>query len=199
MFGKSKFKGKGKTLDDPSPPKRQFPAKTTAQNLNPAPPESPPKPEGPPPGPENRGTVISTRDAYKAADMSKIPDTKDGDLKLSSIDVKGMRVGTGVQPKTFADVNRGKGKAPPTTANIRFHILINKDIVTVEAKFATNESVESLYTYLEQEVFASVSKLEIKNTFPQAVIPRDPSKTLASYKLHGQIILQVTATDAKLK
>ena len=196
---KSSFKGKGKTLNDPvpqkSPPKATSPAKAETTNT----PEKPPQPAGPPPGPDNRQTKITSRDAYKASDTPKQIKEDDEDFKLSKVDIKGMRVGADVQPKTFADVAKAKSKAPPTSANIKFNILVKKQIYTVEAKFATNEPLEHLYTYLEKEVFSSVSNLEIRNSYPQTVIPRDPNKPLASLKLHGQVMLQVSASDAKLK
>lgn len=203
MKKKSSFKGKGKTLNDPVPQKQ--PAKSSGSPnkgaSTPNSPPPPPKPEGPPPGPENRQTKITSRDAYKASDTAKqISKENDEDLKLSSVDVKGLRVGADVKPKTFADVAKAKSRPPPpTSANIRFNVLVKKQIYTVEAKFATSEPLENLYTYLEKEVFSSVSNLEIRNSYPQVVLPRDPNKTLASQKLYGQIMLQVSASDAKLK
>lgn len=199
MKKKSSFKGKGKTLNDPVPQK-PLPRTVSSPDKVISPPQSPPEPAGPPPGPENRQTKISSRDAYKASDTAKqIHKENEEDLKLSSVDVKGLRVGADVKPKTFADVAKPKSKPPPTSANIKFNILVKKQIYTVEAKFATSEPLEHLYTYLEHEVFLSVSNLEIRNSYPQTVIPRDPNKTLASLKLHGQVMLQVSASDAKMK
>lgn len=197
---KSSFKGKGKTLNDPAPQKP--PPKAVSSPPKSEPVNAPQKPlelAGPPPGPDNRQTKISSRDAYKASDTLNQIKEDDDDYKLSKVDVKGMRVGADVQPKTFADVNKPKSKPPPTTANIKFNILVKKQIYTVEAKFATSEPLENLYTYLEKEVFSSVSNLEIRNSYPQTVIPRDPNKPLASLKLRGQVMLQVSASDAKLK
>ncbi|OHT14962.1 hypothetical protein TRFO_14623 [Tritrichomonas foetus] len=195
FFKKFKFKGEGRTLNDP-PKKKEAPPQKPQPPPQPNP--APPKPEEPLPGPDNRQTKISARDAHAAG--SSIPKhTDEDDYQLQKSDLRGLRVGSNVQPKTFADANRNKGKPVPMTANIRFTIPINKEIVTAEAKFATSEPLEALYLYLEKEVFKSVDSLEIRQTFPTTPIPRDPNKALASMKIHGQVMLQVTAVNPKLK
>ena len=197
MFKKFAFKGKGRTLNDPPPKKETKPPATPPREATEEP-QKPIEPIGPPPGPDNRQTVISTRDAHAVAKVPK-SDSKEEDYELKKGDLKGLRVGSNVAPKTFADVNRPKSKPPPNTASIRFTIPIGKEITTVDARFQTSESLQALYDYLEKDVFQSVDSLEIRQTFPTTVIPREPNRTLASLKLHGQVMLQVNAVNPVLK
>jgi hypothetical protein len=104
-----------------------------------------------------------------------------------------MSVGSGVKPKTFADV-RPQQAPRPLTANIKFTIQIQGPPVTVEAKFRTAESLADLYTFLEENVFESVQAFEIKQSYPQVVLPRDPGAPLASKKISGPVMLIVTVT-----
>ena len=146
------------------------------------------------PGPENRFTKIT-----KAADgvEYKPPQTNetDADFKLKASDIVGMKFG---QPKTFADV-RKVPKAIPLVAKIKFDIRADSTIFTVEAQFATKEAIDAVYEFLEKEIFEHADKIEIYNTFPRQLIPRD-GKSLASLKITGNVMLHVVASgNVKMK
>ncbi|KAH0795682.1 hypothetical protein GPJ56_000561 [Histomonas meleagridis] len=191
MFGKkSKFQGKPRTLNDPKPEKKAPPQpKIPAQETAPVPPPQKKEPEAPPPGPENRSIKATSYENKAAVTPSTIPDD---DYEMSRSDVKGLRVGANVAPKTFASVNAKQTRAPSLIANIRFQIQDGNNIRKIEAKFQTSEKLSALYEFLEKEVFDSVGSFEIRKMFPNQLIPRDNAKTLASQKLSGQVMVNVT-------
>lgn len=194
-FKKDKFKGKAHTLDDPAPPKPDLaPKKPAAQAAAP-----PPAPTNePPPGPGNRSTKISFKSANEAAAPPPKVDQKE--YQFTGADAKGMNIGASVQPKTFADANRGATRAQPLTANIKFNIQSKGPTCFAEARFATSEKLSALYTFLETEVFTQVCQYEIIQPYPRSVIPRDDEKTLASQKISGHVMFQVVVKgDAKFR
>ena len=115
---------------------------------------------------------------------------------MKASDLKGVRVGG--QPRQFGQQPRPS--APSRIANVRFQIRNEGKIITVDAKFATSEKLTALYEFLEQEVFESVQGLEIMNSFPRMILPRDDTLALAGQQITGQVILQVNISGpAKLK
>ena len=102
------------------------------------------------------------------------------------------------EPKTFADV-RKVPKAIPLIAKIKFDIRAESTIFTVEAQFATKETIDAVYEFLETEVFEKFGTIEVIQTFPRQVLPRD-GKTLVALKLTGSTMLHVNVTgDVSLK
>ena len=188
-----KFKGAARTLNDPSPPKPVLqPKKAQSDPAGP-----PPKPEGPPPGPDNRQIKMSTRDAGVAS--AGAAPTSDEDYKLRGSDIKGMAVGSRVQPKTFADA-RPAARQQPLTANVKFVVQLPKRVVNVEAKFQTSEKVSALHEFLETHVFDGQCEFEIRQAFPAMVIPRDTEKALAAMKIAGSVMFTVMVKgDVKIK
>lgn len=186
MPGKSKFIGKPRSLADPSPPKPVI-APKRAEPV--APP--PPKPQEPLPTPDNRQVKTTVRDA--GAPATPVPTTDADDYKLTGADIKGMSVGSKVKPKTFADA-RPAARQQPLIANVKFVIQHGGKIINTEAKFQTCEKLSALYEFLEKDVFESVEKFEIRQTFPATVIPRDDSKALAAMKICGSVMLNVVVT-----
>lgn len=196
MFKKNQFKGQGRTIADIQKAQAE---KAVAAKPKPAEPkeidETPwiPKPAPEPevmPGPGMRFLRITKMPDGRPAKPP--PETSDEIYKLTAKDVKGLGMG---QPKTFADV-RKVPKATPKVAKIKFDIRANKTIFQIEAMFATSEKLSAIYEFLETEIFAKAEKIEVLQTFPRAVIPRDNDKTLVSYKITGSTMLQVNATGA---
>ena len=196
-FGKKKnqFKGQGRTLAD-GPKKKEAPAPA-----KPAPKEEDPTPWEPKPAPEPE---VMPGPGQRFMRVTKAPDgvaakppppTSDEIYKLTGNDIKGMPLG---QPKTFADV-RKVPKATPKVTKIKFDIRANKTIFQIEAMFATNETINAIYEFLETEVFSKFGAIEVIQTFPRQVLPRD-GKTLVALKLTGSTMLQVNVTgDVALK
>jgi hypothetical protein len=90
-------------------------------------------------------------------------------------------------------------KTDPTLATVKFEFQIKGKVERRDAKFNTAQSLSELYDYLENEVFQSVTDLEITQTVPRTVLPRDAEKNLASMNIRGQVLLQVTFKDARLR
>jgi hypothetical protein len=90
-------------------------------------------------------------------------------------------------------------RADPKLASVRFEFRIKDKLERHDAKFNTSQSLSELYAYLENGVFQSVTDLEIIQSYPRAVIPRDADQNLASMNVKGQVLLQVTFRDAKLR
>ena len=190
---KSQFQGKGRTLAD-GPKAAPAPAKPAPQQSIPNPMEPNPAPEPEiMPGPGQRFMKVTK--APDGVPAKGPPPTKDEDYKLTGADIKGMTFG---QPKTFADV-RKVPKVTPRVAKIKFDIRANKTIFQIEAMFATNETINAVYEFLQTEVFAQYGNIEVIQTFPRQVLPPD-GKSLVSLKITGSTMLQVNVTgDVQLK
>ena len=182
--------GKPRLITDKKPAKK--PKEQVKQN---PPKKEVQKPPEIPPSPGNRSVKVTS---FENKPSSGAPDVSEDIYNITKDDVKGLNVGANAyRQKTFAEVN-AKKKYQPTTANIRFRIMVDNEIKNVEAKFATSEKLDALYKFLEDEVFLKVDKFELRRTYPNVVIPRDPEKTLASNKIFGQIMVNVI-TQGKLK
>lgn len=194
------FKGKGRTIEDtlkaqeerkenapPPPPKPQ----KEAEEIDETPwiPKPAPVPEVMP-GPGQRFVKITKApDGVEFKPPASAFEVTDDDYKLKASDIITKNYG---QPKTFADV-RKVVKATPLVAKIKFDIRANKTIFSIEAQFATKETIDDVYEFLEKEIFEECEKIEIFNTFPRQLIPKD-GKTLAQLKITGSVMLAVVAT-----
>jgi hypothetical protein len=186
--GMSQYKGKPRTLGDPSPPKPNPSAQPLRAN-NPVQAEPSPEtePEGPLPGPENRSLKVSIRKGGVAAAPS--PAVDDSEYALRGSDVKGMSVGAKAKPKTFADA-KGGARQQPLIANVKFNIDLHSEAVTVEAKFQTRETLSALHEFLRVHVLNDGDEYELRQPFPSSLIPND-QRTLASQKISGSVMLNV--------
>ena len=90
-------------------------------------------------------------------------------------------------------------KTDPGIVNVKFELRIGGQVKRIDSKFATQQKLSSLYVYLENEVFEQVSKLEIVQAFPRAIIPNDDTKSLAAMGLKRQVLLQVNFESGKLR
>lgn len=84
-----------------------------------------------------------------------------------------------------------KQKSDPNILSAKFEFQIDGKTQRVDSKFAIAQKAIDLYTFLEEDVFLNPEGLEIIQSFPKLVIPRDENKTLGSLKLRGQVLLQV--------
>ena len=87
-----------------------------------------------------------------------------------------------------------KPKADPNILSVKFEFQYDGKMNRVESKFAISQKAIDLYTFIEQDVFIDPENLEIVQSFPKLVIPRDENKTLGQFKLRGQVLLQVHFT-----
>ena len=84
-----------------------------------------------------------------------------------------------------------KPKSDPNVLCAKFEFQIDGKTKRVDSKFAIAQKAIDLYTFLEEDVFLNPEGLEILQSYPKLVIPRDENKTLGSLKLRGQVLLQV--------
>lgn len=84
-----------------------------------------------------------------------------------------------------------KPKSDPNVLTAKFEFQINGKTQRVDSKFAIGQKAIDLYTFLEEDIFLNPEGLEIIQSYPKMVIPRDENKTLSSLKLRGQVLLQV--------
>jgi hypothetical protein len=182
----SKYKGKPRTLDEPSRAKAPQPVPQASAPVR-TEPRPQPEPEGPLPGPENRSMRVTTRKAGVAA--SPAPTVDDSEYALRGSDVKGMAVGSSTKPKTFGDGKSG-ARQQPLIANVKFSIDLKSEAVTVEAKFLTRESLSALHDFLKIHVLNDGDEYELRQSFPSSLIPNS-DRTLAAEKISGSVMLNV--------
>jgi hypothetical protein len=109
---------------------------------------------------------------------------------------QGRTIGDGPKPPPAPTV---RPKADLSVANVKFEFRFRDTVHRRDAQFQISQSLAELYNWLEANVFATVDGLEVVQAFPRAVIPRDPSRALASMQIKGQVLLQVNFTRAVLR
>jgi hypothetical protein len=134
----------------------------------------------------DRNVSVALKHRAVRPQASQMPELSDSFFKINAADVLMMR-----KSMQYQGTFRKAGAIPRKIARCRFQFDGPFQDLTVDATFDVNEFSESLYNFLQGEVFTPDTTMRIFTPFPVVQIQNNKLKTLSSFNVSGNILLSV--------
>ena len=137
-----------------------------------------------------RNVVVALKQRAVRPAASQLPELSDAFYKINAGDIIAMH-----KSMQYQGTFRKAGAPPKKIARCRFQFDGPFQDLSVDATFDVNEYCEELYNFLQGEVFNPDTQLRIFTPFPVTQIQNNNLKTLASFNVSGNILLNVNVKE----